>query len=268
MSTAERTDPKLWEKVKDEITKSGKGGDKDAWSARKAQLAVQEYKKRGGGYQGEKSDDNDLKAWTDEDWGTESGNKSGDTGERYLPKRARMELSDDEYARTTAKKRADTGKGKQFSGQPDDVARKTAKHRGTTGSDGPTDGEPTKADLLEAAREQDVPGRSKMSKAQLSDAVEPGADRDATKHGTGDEARPLALLSEKDLDDIARRACVEGRSMTKADLTQAIAKAFDDGAADAMTKAGLSDVAQALGVEGRSRMTKVELAEAVRAAAR
>lgn len=64
--TATRSDPKLWEQVKDEITAAGKGGDPGQWSARKAQMAVQEYKKRGGGYEGDKNADNSLKQWTDE----------------------------------------------------------------------------------------------------------------------------------------------------------------------------------------------------------
>ena len=46
------------------------------------------------------------------------------TGERYLPKKARESLSDEEYARSTAKKRAAIRKGKQFSKQPDDVAKR------------------------------------------------------------------------------------------------------------------------------------------------
>tara|TARA_A100001011_G_C13842738_1_gene647667 strand:- start:433 stop:576 length:144 start_codon:yes stop_codon:yes gene_type:complete len=46
-----------------------------------------------------------------------------------LPKKARESLSDQEYARSTAKKRAAIRKGKQFSKQPEDVAKKTAKHR-------------------------------------------------------------------------------------------------------------------------------------------
>lgn len=41
--TAKRTDPDLWEAVKADVTRSSKGGDKGKWSARKAQLAVQEY---------------------------------------------------------------------------------------------------------------------------------------------------------------------------------------------------------------------------------
>ncbi len=87
--TAERTHPELWEAVKAEFKESEKGGKAGEWSARKAQLAVQEYKKRGGGYRGGKSPDNALKQWTEEEWGTKSGKPSGETGERYLPKQAR-----------------------------------------------------------------------------------------------------------------------------------------------------------------------------------
>src|SRR3954463_14757667 len=81
--TAEKTDPKLWDKVKTRVTRSSKGGKPGQWSARKAQMATQEYKKEGGEYAGKKSDDNHLKQWTDEKWGTKSGKESGKTGERY-----------------------------------------------------------------------------------------------------------------------------------------------------------------------------------------
>ena len=74
-----------------------------------------------------------LDDWTEEDWGTKSGKNSTQgkdaTGERYLPKKARENLTDPEYNRSTAKKRADTYKGKQHSKQPEDVAEKTAKDR-------------------------------------------------------------------------------------------------------------------------------------------
>ncbi len=74
-----------------------------------------------------------LDSWTKEEWGTKSGKNSTQgknaTGERYLPKKARESLSDKEYARSTAKKRAAIRKGKQFSKQPEDVAKKTSKHR-------------------------------------------------------------------------------------------------------------------------------------------
>ena len=55
--TAEKTDPALWERVKAEITAGDKGGDAGEWSARKAQMAVQAYKKRGGGYKGRMAPD-------------------------------------------------------------------------------------------------------------------------------------------------------------------------------------------------------------------
>ena len=127
--TAEKSDPKLWDRVKKEVTASEKGGRTGQWSARKAQLASSEYKKKGGGYKGPKKADNHLAQWTEEDWGTKSGRTSKSTGERYLPRKAREKLSDEEYDRTTAKKRKDTAKGKQFSSQPTDVAKKAATAR-------------------------------------------------------------------------------------------------------------------------------------------
>lgn len=159
--TAKKTDPGLWEKVKADVTAGAKGGKKGQWSARKAQMAVAEYKKRGGGYEGGKDADNSLHQWTEEEWGTKSGKESGKTGERYLPKKAREALSDEEYSRTTAKKRADTNKGKQFSAQPNDVAAKTRTYRDHR----------TKSDLYAEAKKRDIPGRSRMSKDQLARAL-------------------------------------------------------------------------------------------------
>lgn len=160
-STAKRSDPVLWEKVKKIVTAGDKGGEAGEWSARKAQLAVAEYKKQGGGYEGKKKVDNSLTEWTREDWGTRSGEPSGKTHERYLPKEEREKLTAAEYDRTTAKKRRDTKKGKQYSAQPSDIAAKT-NHKGD---------ERSKALLYKLAKEQDVPGRSKMSKAELAHAV-------------------------------------------------------------------------------------------------
>ena len=122
--TAKKTNPALWNKVKDKVTHGDRGGKPDQWSARKAQLAVQEYRKQGGGYAGTRGPANHLQQWTKEDWGTKSGKESGKTGERYLPKRAREHLTDKEYAATSAKKRKDTHQGKQFSPQPKDIAKK------------------------------------------------------------------------------------------------------------------------------------------------
>lgn len=179
--TAKKSEPKLWEKVKKEVTKSSKGGKPGQWSARKAQIATAEYQKEGGGYEGKKSADNHLQQWTDEEWGTKSGKESGKSGERYLPKKAREKLTDAEYARSTAKKRADTAKGKQFSKQPKDVAAKAAKARrgkaakgsagkGSAGKGSAADGA-TKAELMERAKKADIRGRSRMDKAELARAL-------------------------------------------------------------------------------------------------
>ena len=215
MSNAERTDPKLWETVKEEITQSGKGGEKGQWSARKAQLAVQEYKKRGGGYEGEKSEDNDLHQWTEEDWGTKSGGKSRETGERYLPKEAREDLSDEEYERTSDKKREDAAKGKQHSKQPEDVAQKTAKHRDGDDAEGGSGGpEPTKEELMEAARTLNVEGRSKMSKDELKSAVVDALSSDD------------ADLSKAELQNLARAFDLQTKSSaSKSELKDAITAA-------------------------------------------
>ncbi len=164
-TTADKTDPKLWEEVKHDVTEGGKGGKPGQWSARKAQMAVQEYKAEGGGYAGEKSPDNHLVEWEREDWGTKSGKPSAETGERYLPKQARAALTDGEYRRTTVKKRADTAKGRQFSAQPEDVAHKAAavRHAGAS-----------RAELLRQAVAKGVRGRTRMTKAQLQQALAHG----------------------------------------------------------------------------------------------
>lgn len=173
--TAERTDPKLWDAVKAEVTEGDGGGKAGQWSARKAQLAVAEYKKRGGGYKGGKRADNHLTQWTQEEWGTKSGHPSGETHERYLPKAARARLSDAEYGRTTAKKRADTGEGRQFSRQPGDVAAKVAQTRAPYGKpDGKAGQAPNKAALMAEARKRGIAGQSRMSRDELAKAVRSG----------------------------------------------------------------------------------------------
>lgn len=70
-----------------------------------------------------------LKNWGKQDWRTKSGKKSSETGERYLPAAAIKSLSSAEYARTTAAKRRDKKKGKQFSRQPESIMKKTRRFR-------------------------------------------------------------------------------------------------------------------------------------------
>lgn len=131
---AGHTDEGKWKRIVAAVKASGKGGKPGQWSARKAQLATQRYKKSGGGYSGAKTEaQKSLSKWTKEDWGTKSGKPSTQgpkaTGERYLPKKARQALSSSEYAATSKAKREGTKAGKQFVKQPKAIAKKTARFR-------------------------------------------------------------------------------------------------------------------------------------------
>lgn len=157
--TAERTNPELWEAVKDEVKRGSKGGEAGEWSARKAQLAVQEYKKRGGGYRGKRSEENTLKTWA----ATQPASQSGEAGERYLPHEAHESLTDAE------KKREDAPKAKPFSPQPREIAAKTAgfRHAAMAGKVRVR----TKADMLREAKQLEITGRSRMDKDELAQAI-------------------------------------------------------------------------------------------------
>ena len=76
-----------------------------------------------------KSPQQSLKNWTKQKWRTKSGKPSAKTGERYLTEAAIKSLSPQEYAATTAAKRAGTRAGKQFVKQPKSISKKTAKFR-------------------------------------------------------------------------------------------------------------------------------------------
>lgn len=130
MSTAKKTKPSLWKRIVARVKAQASHGTRAGqWSGRKAQAAVKAYKKAGGGYSGAKKSSNSLSKWSKQKWRTKSGKKSSKTGERYLPEKAIKSLSAREYARTTAKKRRDKAKGKQFSKQPKSIARKVKKYR-------------------------------------------------------------------------------------------------------------------------------------------
>jgi len=129
-----RSDEPKWKRIVASVKAGDKGGKPGQWSARKAQLATQRYKKSGGSYSGPKTEaQKSLSKWTKEDWGTKSGKPSTQgakaTGERYLPKKARQALTSSEYAATTKAKREGTKAGKQFVKQPKSIAKKTASYR-------------------------------------------------------------------------------------------------------------------------------------------
>lgn len=128
MSTAKKSNPALWKSVVAKVKAGGKGGDPGEWSARKAQLAVAIYKKRGGKYKGAKSSGNSLAKWTKQKWTTSDG-KPSKGKKRYLPEKAWKSLTPAEKRATNEAKAEGNRKGKQFVKQPDKIAKKTAKYR-------------------------------------------------------------------------------------------------------------------------------------------
>jgi len=113
------TKPSLRATILASVKAGTQGGKAGQWSARKAQIVAQRYKKAGGGYTGPKtSKQKSLSKWTAEKWTTKSGKPSTQgpkaTGERYLPKKAIQSLTPAQYAATSRKKRAGTKAGKQF----------------------------------------------------------------------------------------------------------------------------------------------------------
>ena len=85
-------------------------------------MMASEYKKRGGGYTTDKSNQDEsqkhLNQWTNEEWQTKDG--SGDaknedgSRQRYLPKKAWENMSEKEKEETDEKKQAESKEGKQF----------------------------------------------------------------------------------------------------------------------------------------------------------
>lgn len=130
MSSAKKTDPAKWKRIVSAVKAGAKGGKAGQWSARKAQLAVQKYKKAGGGYKGAKKASNSLSKWTKQEWGTASGKKSKDTGEAYFPKAAVAALKKaGKYQKATAQKRSATKSGKQFASYSPDIQRIVKRYR-------------------------------------------------------------------------------------------------------------------------------------------
>ncbi|MFG1654527.1 DUF5872 domain-containing protein [Micromonospora sp. NPDC049275] len=115
---ARYTKPELREQIKEEIKASDKGGRPGQWSARKSQLVTQEYKRRGGGFLGEKDErQKSLQRWGNEKWQTKEGDtraRKGDTTSRYLPKKAWDEMSESQKRATDTKKREASRSGRQY----------------------------------------------------------------------------------------------------------------------------------------------------------
>jgi len=111
------TKPEVRERIKNSVMAGSDGGKPGQWSARKAQLVAQRYKKAGGGYTGEKTGaQKSLSRWSKEKWRTSDSKpaiRDGGT-RRYLPDAAWDKLSASEKAATNKKKREGSRKGEQF----------------------------------------------------------------------------------------------------------------------------------------------------------
>lgn len=127
------TKPELRERIKKRIMASSKGGRPGQWSARKAQLVAQEYRKAGGGYRGRKGKgQRSLSKWTREKWTTADGKPALRKGRmtRYLPAKAWKRLTPSQRRATIAKKLAGDRAGKQFVSNTERAQRASKKARG------------------------------------------------------------------------------------------------------------------------------------------
>jgi hypothetical protein len=139
-----KTNPALWERVKNQVMKGSKGGPSGKWSARKAQLSVKLYKSRGGGYKGSRSSSNSLTKWSKEKWGyissstrssrsrstrsrstrSRSRNSAGTRKGRYLPLVVRKHLSSRTKSDENRKKGSKRGKWVPYTKETSRLMRK------------------------------------------------------------------------------------------------------------------------------------------------
>jgi len=111
------TKPELRNKIKNRIMAGSNGGRPGQWSARKAQLLAQAYRKAGGGYKGGKTKrQRSLSRWTRQDWTTSDGKPANRRGgmRRYLPRAAWARLSPAQVRATNRKKIQGSRSGRQF----------------------------------------------------------------------------------------------------------------------------------------------------------
>ena len=126
-----RTNNPKWKRIVASVKAGSKGGPAGKWSARKAELAVQRYKKSGGGYKGKKTGKESLSKWTKQKWRTGGGAKgktSKESGGRYLPDKAWKALSKGEKAAVNRSKKKGGGVGKTVKISKR-ISKKVAKYR-------------------------------------------------------------------------------------------------------------------------------------------
>jgi hypothetical protein len=208
------TKPDLRRVIKEELMASDKGGEPGEWSARKSQLLVQEYERRGGGYTDEERDEaaRSLEAWTQQNWQTKEGRadaQSDGKTQRYLPEKVWAMLTPAQRREAEQSKLETSAEGEQFADWPD-IVKKAMAAAGFTAGAGVD--EPTKDELNRWAAQLKIRGRSKMSKEELQRAI-----RDAEASGNGEAA------TKEELYERAQELDIRGRSkMSKEELRRAI----------------------------------------------
>jgi hypothetical protein len=214
------TKPDLRRKIKDELMQSDKGGEPGQWSARKSQMLVKEYEKRGGGYKNDEKDEaaKSLEQWTENDWQTSEGTAEAEGAEgmaRYLPRDAWALLTEDARKKANKTKEKTNDDGEQYADWPDRVRRTMVEIGAIDGDDGLT-----KDELTERARELDVNGRSSMNKEELKEAIIEAYDTSADG---------LRGKTKEELYEMAKDRDIDGRSdMSKDELAEALAKGKED----------------------------------------
>lgn len=127
------TKPALRNSIKRRIMAGGSGGRPGQWSARKAQMVAQAYRKAGGGYRTGKPSrtQRSIQKWTKERWRTSDGKPAGRDGRmrRYLPDKAWNKLTPAQRAATNKKKLLGDKIGKQFVSNTDKAKKASAKVR-------------------------------------------------------------------------------------------------------------------------------------------
>ncbi len=169
--------PELRNRLKEELQASDKGGRPGQWSARKAQLLAQEYKRKGGGYT-EKKDERSkhLDAWTKQRWQTRTGSGRADAGnamKRYLPSQAWKLLNEDQKKETDRKKQ---NSHEQYvpNTLPARAARAWIDHSDPTLLQTSQLQKLTKIELTRLARDYDLRGRSRMNKRAIAEVLHEG----------------------------------------------------------------------------------------------
>lgn len=192
MSVAVKSDPALWARVKQKWLRSDKGGVAGKWNARKAMLAVQEYKRRGGRYVGRRAGDNSLKKWEREDWGYIDGDPAG----RYLPAAVRAALTPAEKRREKALKRGHAGEWIPYS------ASVNAKMRRAGVYGAPAKAAPAKAAPAKAApakpRRKAAPAKAARAKAAPAKTARAKAGPAKTARAKAGPANPKPRPGRKD----------------------------------------------------------------------